>query len=107
MRLFAVGAVVIAAVVQAAEAQTREQGRTLYAIAETGPEYCPGIERRWLVMGTITRAFDYRPEDDRAGLRAERQRLFEAYRSAPRAAVCEMLMREFGPGADFEMFQFK
>jgi hypothetical protein len=36
-----------------ASAQYNAEKRKLYALADTAPEYCPNIETRWFVKGSI------------------------------------------------------
>ncbi|MFP5078658.1 hypothetical protein ACLE20_15235 [Rhizobium sp. YIM 134829] len=82
------------------------QKRKLYALALAGPAYCPGIETKFLAKGFIEYDMNASEEEPEL-LQAEEQAWFKVFKSAPRAAVCESLMQNYGPGGSFEMFQFK
>ncbi len=82
-----------------------EAKRKMYALAEVGPKYCPNIETQWFAKGSI----GYRmTEEDYPLYKAAEDHWYEVFRQVgSRAVVCEMLMREHGPGGKLELFQFK
>ena len=90
-----------------------ESGRRAYATMQAGAEYCPDIEETWVAAATIKEVFGYgyaaftdNPAEWRR-LQAQKDKLFEAFRSVPRLMVCEYLMQQFGPGGRLHLFQFR
>ena len=99
-------AALLASQVHAETDALQAEKRKLYALALAGPAYCPSIETRYFAKGAIN--YDINAStDEQKLLDADRQAWFEIFKKAPRAAVCESLMQNYGPGGKFEMFQFK
>jgi hypothetical protein len=92
-----------------ANAETDElqaEKRKLYALALAGPAYCPSIETSFTAKAAIN--YDMNASEGEYDLMdQDRQAWFKIFKLAPRAAVCESLMQNYGPGGKFEMFQFK
>ena len=91
------------------DAEKRAHGLIIYAMAEAGSEYCPDIKIRFGTRMTISEVFGYSPPVDDtaiAELEREKQALFTAFRSVPRATACERLMQEYGPGGRPHLFDF-
>ncbi len=112
MKRLALVAMCIAAISLPADAQSRyEAGRKAYAIMQAGAEYCPDIEETWTAVAVIREGYGYDPlkADDAEFGRVldEKQKLFDSFRGSPRVLVCELLMREFGPGSRVHLFQFR
>lgn len=84
-----------------------EQKRRLYAMATAAPEWCPNIETRWFTRGAID--YDLNASDGEYDLfDAERREWLRTFRQAgSRAAVCEAIMLQYGPGAELELFQYR
>ena len=80
-------------------------GRELYALIESLPEYCPGVDKRFGITGAVE--YDASAEGEMTRLRAAKQKWFTAFRQGgDRATVCDVMMQRFGPGGDPHLFVF-
>ncbi len=88
-----------------------EAVRKLYALAEAGDEYCPDIKLKFGVRMAIADTWGYRPptsEEEINKLEAIKANLFSRFRKGgSRSYVCELLMQEYGPGGQIELFAFR
>lgn len=91
----------------ASAGSTFDQKRKLYALGKAGAEYCPQITTAWFALGAI--GYDMNADDgEYQRFAIEKQNWFETFRGAGnRDIVCELLMQQYGPGGDFEMFKYK
>lgn len=91
---------------QASADASLDAKRRLYALGKAGAEYCPGIKTGLMAMGAI--GYDLSDDTELARFQAEKQNWFDTFQKVgSRALACELLMRQYGPGAEFQMFWFK
>lgn len=100
-------ALAVTIVASGASAQaTVDDQRKLYALGKAGVEYCPQIENPWFALAAI--GYDMNADGEWQRFKAAEDEWFATFRSAGRRDdVCELLMRQYGPGAKFQMFQDK
>lgn len=86
----------------------QDQKRKLYALMNAAPEYCPDIETRWFVQGSIGYEFDAEDVAEWKRLEAAEQEWFSLFQQiGHRTVACEAIMQEYGPGGTIELFQWE
>ena len=89
-----------------AMAQSVTQKRTLYALMDAAPEYCPDIETRMFAKGALR--YDMGAPGEYELFSAERKRWLDLLKNiGSREVACASVMDKYGAGNRLELFQYR